>query len=244
VAIKANTRVRGVQGALSILAGPGISLGSGSVVSGLGSVDLQAATGALVMNATARIASGGGNIRLSAGTDIVLATVDARRADEALNPNGSRLGVLAGGSIISAWLLPAATDANLRGVDALLKAGSGIGSDFGALRLDVGRVSEHTAAGDIQLYALGHLEIGAVADLRTERVVETGRTATLWTLEQSGLRAGSSGRVLVTAAGSISLLTDPALDAGTVIATGALGQVMLTATGAINMPLPGPSDEP
>jgi hypothetical protein len=213
VSVKADTGVSVVQGALSILAGQGISLGLGSVVSAVGSVDLQAAAGALVMNASARIASGGGNIRLAAGTDIVLGTVDARLADGTVNANGSRLGVLAGGSIASAWLLPAATDANLRGADALLQAGTGIGSDLGALRLDVSRVSAHTAAGDIHLYALGNLEIGAVADLRIERVVETGRTAALWTLEQSGLRAG--GRVAVTAVGSIDLLTDPALEKAT-----------------------------
>ncbi len=242
VSVKADTGVSVVQGALSILAAQGINLGSGSVVSGLGSVDLQAAAGALAMNASARIASGGGNIRLAAGTDIVLGTVDARLANGAVNANGSRLGVLAGGSISSAWLLPAATDANLRGADALLQAGTGIGNDLGALRLDVARVSAHTTAGDIHLYALGDLEIGAVADLRIERVVETGRTAALWTLEQSGLRA--AGRVVVSSVGSLKLLTDPALDAGAAIRTGALGQVSLTAAGAINVPNPGPADVP
>ena len=83
-----------------------------------------------------------------------------------------------------------------------------------------------------------------VADLRIERVVETGLLAPVWTLEQSGLRAGASGRVFVSAKGHLTLLTEPALDNGVAIQTGAMGQVSLSASGDIRQPTPGPSDVP
>ena len=245
VVVKDDVTVTVDQGNLSLLAAQSITMGANSVVVSADSLYMQAAAGALTMHATSRIASQGGNLLLSAGTDLSLATVDARLSNGSMNANGSRIGLLAGGSILNA--LPAsATGANLYGADALMQAGSGIGgsTDASALRLALGKVSAHTTTGDIRLYALADLEIGAVADLRIDAVQETGLLAPVWTLEQSGLRTGVNGRVYVKAEGSIRLNTDPALDQGVAIATGAGGQVHLTAGQDLQMLNPGPADVP
>jgi hypothetical protein len=233
--LTADHQIRLDGGSMSLIAGDTITLASNTLIANAGgSIDLEASAGSLQMNASAQINSEGGNILLVAGGDISMATVDARLANGSLNANGSRVGVLAGGSIVNI-LDPSAGAVNLYGEDALLRAGSGMGgsTDVSALVLAVNRVSAHTVAGDIRLRALGDLEIGPVADLYVNRVVETGLTSPLWTLEQSGMRAG--GRIFVSSTGAITLRSEPALDEGVVVKTGAGGAVTLQATKAIEL---------
>ena len=75
-----NADVRLGTGSVTILAGGGVSFGSGvvDVVTNGGVVDVEAGSGSVVMAEGSTVVSGGGNVRVVAGGSVVIGLLDAR----------------------------------------------------------------------------------------------------------------------------------------------------------------------
>ena len=210
-----------VAGAATLQAGQSLVLAAGaSVVSEGGGIDLQAGLEGLALQVDAadeptvwaRIDSGGGDVRLAAAGGLTLTEVVA----------GQNLSLVAGGAVSSALAADTAVS-TVTATQLRIDAGAGAGSVDRPLRADVARVAASTSAGDIRLSVPRALEIGPLDDMRFARVAATGLAAPLYDLEASGLRTGDDGGVAVQAQGSITMLSDPAVDGGVGIRAGSGG---------------------
>ncbi|MBF0341894.1 MAG: hypothetical protein HQL95_13165, partial [Magnetococcales bacterium] len=228
--------IAGSGGNMSLLASDSILLkGTSSLVSNGGALDLQALNGSLDMAAGSTASSNGGAVRMAAGSALSLARVDAKSGDISLLAGTGRISnALAGTTVV-----------NLIGQSLRMVAGASIGGDgtglvseTSSLRTTVARISAHTSNGSIGLTNTTNLEIGPVADFRIDRVVETGLVAPLWDVEQSGLHAGgTTSTIVVSAAGTMTVISDPALDDGTPVWAGS-GTIALTQAGGAPVLLP------
>ncbi|MBM3376425.1 MAG: hypothetical protein FJY35_10075, partial [Betaproteobacteria bacterium] len=239
------------RGALSILSGRALSLNNDVLVTVTnGSVDLEAFSGSITMAAGAMVDASGytgpdalmaeqyqaddvlaGNVRLAASHDIALAQLKASQTGTvSLRASAGQIwNVLSDKSL-----------ANVTGAQLRLQSGSGIGvqtvsssTTQKTLWLEVGRLSAHSTSGDIRLENKGALEIGPVFDIRSDRVVSTGLLAPIWDVAQSGVvAAGASSGVFIKNTGSLTLLSDPALDGGYAIRAGTGGITLDMVNGA------------
>jgi len=184
--------VASTTGNLTVIAGSGLSLAANVdlTTTGAGSVYVDAGTGGISMNATAT-ASAGAALRFAADGDLSLSSLTATNAS-IISRTGDILKVV-GPSI------------NITATGLRLTADGTIGVPANHLRIAAGTLSASAETGDIFLTESDNVTITAVT-VTTTIVAADGSTSSVVDAEQSDLRTGDNGDiVLVALAGSITL---------------------------------------
>ena len=230
-------------GAVSVLASAGdlVLASTGDItVFGAGTVDVQAATGAVTMQVSgtdkAVIQTNAGNVRVSAATaakNVTMGLIDSRSTTgrsgtgDADQANWGSVSVVAGGSVLDADT----TAVDVYAKNLRLNAGAGIGvlgATPNVLEVEVQTLSVAAAAGGVGLADATALEIGTPASVAWSSVQATGATSVgTADLSQSGITA-ASGSVVVTAGAALSVTQAVAL---TGTPSGTVGNVLLQGAG-------------
>jgi hypothetical protein len=210
-----NADVASGTGHLTLLAGNGISFGSGISITTGASADIyiDAGLGALIQVAST-ITTAGANVRLAAVGDVTLGSV-----------SGLGISVISGGNILAAT----GSASNLSATSLRLNAASGIGAGSRHLAIGVAQLSARTLNGSIFITEADGLTVSSVTVI-TNRVSATATAATQTDLAQADLRSGGNGDiVLISLAGTITL-NDGNADSAVVVADGS-GSVLIAAAG-------------
>ena len=212
--ILVNAAVTSGSGHISLLANQDVKIAAaGDVSTGGGSVDIEAANGAVEMTDGAVVTSNGGVIRVFAMGDILVASLNAGTGPLSLNTG-------AAGSVTDNGMM----DIDLVGGSLRIVAGVSVGSAGNHLDTAVSKVAvvaAQTVSGGVFLTDNDALELGSVAAVNYSRALANGTANTLVDAAIEGLLTSAgdahavvetidgpltvSSRVLVAGAGNVRL---------------------------------------
>jgi hypothetical protein len=218
-ALALNANVASGSGAISLLAGNGISAAEGVVIStgSTGSVDMDAGTGTIVLPAVGGISAPGGPVRLFATGDIFIGSITAAQAAVTSTVGG---------------IFRAATGVNITASALRLNAGSRIGLNEARLRISASSLSARAATG-IHLVSPVGTTVTSVS-LSTPRVLANATLSSVTDSAQADLRTTDNGDIFLRAETGSITLNDGNGDGSAVVAHGA-GSVRIDAGNNLNI---------
>ncbi|WP_417737823.1 beta strand repeat-containing protein [Rosistilla oblonga] len=221
--IVADADVRSTTGNLSLIAARDLQLGTNVDIqtAGNGTIDVEASSGSLTMDATATLQSIAGDIRGVANNDLTIGDIFATDANVSLTART--------GSILDADPNDADIDVTAQGLR--LNAGEGIGTlgvGSNAIETSVDVVTARAAAGGINLLESNGITVGDVAT-SVNRVTSDASVVEVIDGAQSDLVTTSDDGsiVLRSLAGDITLTDGTAAADGSAVVTNGSGNVLL-----------------
>ncbi|QDV70821.1 hypothetical protein Poly24_45540 [Rosistilla carotiformis] len=219
--------VRSTSGNLSLIAARDLQLGGNVDIqtAGDGTIDVEASTGSLAMDATATLQSVAGDIRGLANNDLTIGDIFATDANVSLTART--------GSILDADGDDADSDVTAQGLR--LNAGNAVGTlgaSSNAIETSVGVVTARAAAGGINLLESDAVTVGDVA-ITVNRVASDGSVVVVEDAAQSDLvtTADNGSIVLRSLAGDITLTDGNAATDGNAVVAHGSGNVFIAAEG-------------
>ena len=231
-----NSGIDAGTGNVSIHANLNIQQGAaGDIVTTAGTLDLIAASGAIVMADGATSQTNGGNIRYQAATDVALALLDARTAadrESGALDNQSEWGHIRV-SAESGTITTADTNIDIYAQTVRLDAGTAIATAGNHIATEAAVLTALADNGAIYLDEATSIAVDTVADVQVNRVATDGSDSlTVADSDQSDLTTlGSDGHIVLTTTDG-SIVINEGLDNDTGVSANGAGNVLLEANGA------------
>jgi len=206
-------------GSLSLFAANNIVQAAAGSLSAVGTIDLQAMSGAITMADGATTSAVNQVIRYRAATDITLGGLDAGSAAVSLIAGNN---VLDGGDL----------NVDVIAADLRLIAAAGAGQSANAMEISVANLSASVGGGGLYLNESDALSVGRIAAISVNRVAADGTVATITDLTQSDIVSRNNGAVILNAAGTMTL-NDGDLNGFAIQAAGTGGLLLNTGVGDI-----------
>jgi len=196
---------------LSLLGDAGVAQAAGVRVSSGGTLDVESASGSIIMGDGAQ-ASAGGDIRYAARDDVQLGRLETSANVGIFANNGA---ILNGGG----------PGTNIRADQLQLVAGNGIGTNASAIVTEVSRLAARAGAEGINISNTGALLIGPTTGVRVNRVADDGLSALII--------APDLNDVVTTGGGRIQLATSAAMTLAASVNSGAGVTTLIAGAGGV-----------